>query len=71
METTPDSPAKSPMTWRPIEAFLMAGICLLIGLAVGYLLRGSARPSPVASAAVAGDSSAIPAGLSQGQMPTL
>src|SRR6266700_7026468 len=57
--------------WRTSQVYAMAGICLVIGLALGYLFRGSAsRPAP----AVHTDSVAAPAGASAGthpQMPSL
>lgn len=34
--------------WRPVQVYVLAGICLFIGLPIGYLLRGSA---PEASSA--------------------
>lgn len=30
--------------WTPREAYLLAGICLLVGLAIGYLLRSGSAP---------------------------
>jgi len=38
--------------WRPLHAYLMAVICLTVGFAIGYFLRGSAPPK-VSSAAIA------------------
>jgi len=32
--------------WRPVQVYAMAAICLLIGLPIGYLIRGSAQPAP-------------------------
>jgi len=37
--------------WRPSHAYLMAVVCLIIGVAIGYLLRGSAPATPTAPAA--------------------
>ena len=28
-------------SWKPVQVYLMAGVCLAIGLALGYLFRGS------------------------------
>jgi tetratricopeptide (TPR) repeat protein len=42
--------AAPPVNWSAREAYLLAMVCLLAGLAMGYLLRGSS-PVPVASAA--------------------
>ena len=36
--------------WNPGQTYTMAAVCLLIGLAIGYFLRGSAsQPVPVAA----------------------
>ncbi len=35
--------------WKPVQVYVLAGVCLAIGLPVGYLLRGSApEPPPTA-----------------------
>ncbi len=48
----------TPRTWKTTQVYAMAGICLVIGLALGYLFRGSAsRPvqtSPVPQMASTG-----------------
>jgi cytochrome c-type biogenesis protein CcmH/NrfG len=45
----------SSQTWSSTQAYIMAVICLVVGCAVGYLLRGSvggsSTPAPAASAA--------------------
>ncbi len=41
--------------WSASQAYTLAGICLLLGLAVGFLVRGSSA-APVAQAAVAAPS---------------
>lgn len=33
-------------TWQPLQVYLMAGICLVAGGLVGYLVRGSASTAP-------------------------
>jgi tetratricopeptide (TPR) repeat protein len=60
-------------TWKPGQTYAMAVVCLVIGLAIGYFLRGSAAPTPPASAmAAAAQPSADPhAGMGQQPMPTL
>lgn len=40
----------SQKTWPPAQAYIMAVLCLLIGIPVGYFIRGSASPSPVRTA---------------------
>ena len=37
--------------WRPLHAYLLAAICLAIGFAIGYFLRGSAPPKTTSAAA--------------------
>ncbi len=56
--------------WEPRQAFVLSAICLLLGLVVGYLLRGSAAPRPPMPAAQVNTSGPNRSGHS-GQMPTL
>jgi len=67
--------AKANTSWRAGQAYALAIVCLLVGLPVGYLLRGSApaaapTPAPVTSVA---DPHAGASGMggAGGQMPTL
>src|SRR6266699_1788043 len=56
-------------SWKTAQVYSMAGICLVVGLALGYLFRGSASgpaPSPQPEAAAAGASAGAPA-----KMPSL
>ncbi len=62
--------------WTATQTYVMASVCLLIGLLVGYLIRGSASPvGPSAATApeVQQAASAPPAGMGQQaqKMPTL
>jgi tetratricopeptide (TPR) repeat protein len=71
-----DNEAEQPRTsaiWKPTQTYTMAVVCLLIGLAIGYFLRGSAAPAPpVAAMAAAAQPGADPhAGMGQQPMPTL
>jgi len=71
-----DNEAEQPRTsaiWKPAQTYTMAVVCLLIGLAIGYFLRGSAAPAPPATAmAAAAQPGADPhAGMGQQPMPTL
>ena len=48
-----DNEAAQPRTsaiWKPAHTYTMAVVCLVIGLAIGYFLRGSAASAPPAAA---------------------
>ncbi len=49
--------------WTSTQAYIMAVICLLIGITVGYLVRGSI--SPATPAVQAGGASSMPGGTGQ------
>ena len=66
-EPTTESPAGS--AWRPRQAYAMGVIALVIGLAIGYLFRGS--QSPAVPAKVAAVSQSAPHEGMGGRMPTL
>jgi cytochrome c-type biogenesis protein CcmH/NrfG len=59
--------------WKPAQTYTMAAICLVIGVAIGYLVRGSASPAPevVASASTTTQAQNVPAGMNHQQMPSL
>jgi cytochrome c-type biogenesis protein CcmH/NrfG len=40
-----ESRAKSALTWTSAQAYILAVFCLALGVAVGYLVRGSAAPA--------------------------
>lgn len=42
---------KIPPAWAGTQAYLLAAFCLLLGVALGYLFRGSAAPAVTAKAA--------------------
>ncbi|HET9695546.1 MAG TPA: tetratricopeptide repeat protein [Terriglobales bacterium] len=55
MENTQKTPTSS--NWTGTQAYVLAVICLVVGVALGYLVRGSASPTaavPQASAAPSG-----------------
>lgn len=55
--------------WTPAQVYVMAGICVVIGLALGYLFRGSASKAvPAAPVAQASSPGAMTA---PAQMPSL
>jgi cytochrome c-type biogenesis protein CcmH/NrfG len=73
-----DTPRETSSLWKPAQTYTMAVICLLIGLAIGYFLRGSAtQPMAVAATeAAAQPSQGMPgqdphAGMGQQHVPTL
>ena len=54
--------------WTSTQAYVLSVICLLVGVAVGYLARGSASPQAPSAQA---QSAAVPAGMgSAAQSPT-
>ena len=55
--------ASRSKAWTDVQAYLLAVFCLVLGVALGYLFRGSAPPV----AERAQTSSAIDGGVSQGQ----
>lgn len=64
-----DTGAKGPQIWTNTQAYVMAVLCLVVGCAVGYLLRGSSTastPAP-APAAEAQPQGMPPAGMGQQQ----
>ena len=52
-QTEPTGSRASNSTWRPAHAYLTAVICFVVGCAIGYFLRGSAPPKPVAATVTA------------------
>jgi len=70
MNDTVDS-ANRNATWQPWQVYVMAAICLVLGVVVGYLARGSA---PAATASAANAPAAQPAAMGTGgskKMPSL
>jgi cytochrome c-type biogenesis protein CcmH/NrfG len=74
MATASDN--RTQQNWTSTQAYLMAVICLIVGSAVGYLVRGSrsgatTTPTPSALAATAQPpADSMHAGMSANQMPT-
>ena len=62
-------PVKDRAAWQSTQVYAMAAVCLVVGLAIGYLFRGSQSPAGMPSASTA-QSSVAPGGMS-GQMPSL
>lgn len=67
MANTTGSTNTSTATWTSAQAYVLAVICLLIGVAGGYLVRGSAAPEP--SSAAASQSTSMPPGTGQQPSP--
>ena len=62
--------ATGESVWQAKQVYVMAAVCLVVGLAFGYLFRGS--QSPVAEIqATEAPKSAMPGGGMGGQIPTL
>jgi len=59
-----------PGGWKTSQVYAMAVVCLIVGLALGYLFRGSASRPARSSQAQAGPSAVAAAGT-QPQMPSL
>jgi cytochrome c-type biogenesis protein CcmH/NrfG len=56
MNEEKDMPSQSPtnsagQAWTSTQAYVLAAFCLVLGVALGYLFRGSASPSAVQSTA--------------------
>jgi len=73
MENGNPSPSERNVTWRPLQAFLMAGICFVIGVTMGFLIRGpvSAATSTPTGTAVQNSNVSMPGLMQQGQMPSM
>ncbi len=72
----PNEPTTQPTAasvWGTKQAYAMAVICLVVGLAIGYLFRGSQSPAAPAPPAANSQASAQPSAAAggAGQMPTL
>jgi cytochrome c-type biogenesis protein CcmH/NrfG len=59
MDNEANQPSTSGTNWTPTATYVMAAVCLLIGVLVGYVVRGSA---PTAVPQVAATEAAAPAG---------
>ncbi|MFZ0774661.1 MAG: tetratricopeptide repeat protein [Candidatus Sulfotelmatobacter sp.] len=63
-------PGTGGSAWQAKQVYAMAALCLLVGLAVGYLFRGSQSPAPPAAEARATGPTGVPGGMG-GHMPSL
>jgi cytochrome c-type biogenesis protein CcmH/NrfG len=74
MEKESVQEASNRQQWRPAQVYSMAIVCLILGLAIGYLVRGSQSPAPavpIAEQAPAQAPVQAPMGNPGGQRPTL
>lgn len=56
--------------WTSTQAYVLSVICLLVGVAVGYLVRGSAPSSDTAMMQARASAEAAPASMAGAQQPT-
>ncbi len=73
MPTEPTTQPTAGSVWQAKQVYAMAVICLVVGLAIGYLFRGSqspAAPAPPAANSKASAQASAPPGMA-GKMPTL
>ena len=45
------NPTRAAGAWTSAQAYILAAFCLLLGVALGYLFRGSASVAPAQAAA--------------------
>jgi len=60
----------SGTAWSSTQAYLVAAFCLLLGVALGYLFRGSASPAAASAVASAPADSSVPQGQPAQAPPT-
>ena len=73
MEAEAKQSGSTTSNWTATQTYVMATVCLLIGVLVGYLVRGSAKPAGQAmpaSAEMQQAATAQPSGAGQKPMPT-
>jgi cytochrome c-type biogenesis protein CcmH/NrfG len=70
MANEPTTQPAAVSAWQAKQVYAMAAICLVVGLAIGYLFRGSQSPAAPAQPAAQAEAAA-PAGHMAGNMPSL
>lgn len=70
MEETPAN-QQSNSNWTGTQVYLLATVCLVLGLAIGYLVRGSASPAQPATPPTAVAVAPAPAENPHQQPPTM
>jgi len=53
MSDTKNKPSQSESTWTGTQAYILAVFCLVLGVGLGYLFRGSAAPATAQASAPA------------------
>jgi cytochrome c-type biogenesis protein CcmH/NrfG len=74
MENEPTTKPGAGATWQAKHAYAMAVVSLVVGLAIGYLFRGSQSPAAPAQTGATTQANAQPAAAAEamgGKMPTL
>lgn len=71
MENVTDAQPTVASAWQTKQVYAMAVISLVVGLAIGYLFRGSQSPAPPPKPVAAAAQSPHAAGGMGGQMPSL
>jgi len=73
MTNEPTTQPTARSAWQAKQAYAMAVICLVVGLAIGYLFRGSQSPALPAQPAANAQPSPAAGGMggTTGQVPTL
>jgi cytochrome c-type biogenesis protein CcmH/NrfG len=72
MPNEPTTQSTAGSAWRAKQVYAMAVVCLVVGLAIGYLFRGSQSPAaPHAANSQASAQPSAPPGGTAGKMPTL
>ena len=73
MPNEPTTKLAAGSVWQAKQVYAMAVVCLVVGLAIGYLFRGSqspAAPAPPAANSQAGAQASAAPDMA-GKMPTL
>jgi cytochrome c-type biogenesis protein CcmH/NrfG len=74
MANEPTTQPTGGSSWQAMQVYALAVICLVVGLAIGYLFRGSQSPAPPAQPSASAPANAqpsAPAGAMGGHMPSL
>ena len=69
--TEPILPPPPSQFWKPVQVIVMSAVCLVVGIAVGYFLRGSVPGARLSQPAAQSASPGAPAGANQQAMPSI